>query len=325
MRETDVLLCTYMIIFLYGEETYQLFHKVQKIKKDYAMEQMHGTVFVHDCDEEYDPKNIIQSIAIQDLFAQKKIVIIKNYFAHAVAAEQKIMQQELSRPTQDVIVFWEEGMPRKNAPLFLWLNANAEDIFLSAILNDGQLEKWIDKYTKSIGGQITRDAIMELIAYVGNDLWHIATEIEKLVTYTGNTAIDVHHVQEIVHGKVDADMFATIEAICGSRKDQAIHLLRKQRAKGDDAFHIFSMYAYQIRLLLRVSSVVNEMGISDKGDIAKILKIHPFVAQKSIAVVRVLSESKLKKAHHMLTVFDHEIKTGKRDADTALDLLLISL
>lgn len=286
---------------------------------------MDGNIINYDCDDAYNHDEITQMINVQDLFSRKKMVIIKNYFLHAVAADQKILRDQLVRQSEDNIIFWEHGTPRKNASLFTWLIKNADHIYESLIMAGPQLEKWIDDRVKKNGGMISHDAIVELVAFVGNDLWLISMEIEKLIAYADGDMIDVHHVQKLVHGKIDADMFATIEALCSSRREHALHLLRKQRAKGDEAFHIFSMYAYQMRLLLRVSSVINEMRISDKSAVAKILHIHPFVAQKAIAITRSLSLAQLKKAHRTLTIFDHEIKTGQRDIDTALDLFIVSM
>lgn len=312
-----------MIIFLYGEETYQSRQRMQEIKKAYIAEYAHGAVIVYDCDDECDHMAIIRSMGMRDLFAQKKMIIVRNFFVNTGAAEQKIMQNALAIDTDDVIVMWENSMPRKNATLFMWLKEHAKETSEFSILKDQKLEKWIIDRVHADGANISQNAVAELIAYTGNDMWHIAMELDKLIGYVGDGMIDAEHVRDIVHGKIDADMFETIEAISDAQKTHALHLLHQQRAKGDDSYYIFSMYVYQIRLLLRVASVVEEMHILDKNSVAKVLKIHPFVAQKTLGLVRRMSYDRIKKAHHILSVFDHEIKTGKKDVNTALDLFVM--
>lgn len=311
-----------MIIFLYGEETFNSSSQLQKLKKDYLAQNLSSEPIVFDCDEGYNMQKIIESFSSQDLFAQKKLIIIKNFFAYTKADEQKKMLQSLEKKNDDSIVLWEDGTPRKNASLFVWLQKNADVMYEGKMLQGSVLEQWIEKKCIAQNGRISRAAVRELILYVGNDLWRLTQEIDKLVCYVGMGEIDVTDVQAIVHGRIDADIFQTIEAIVSGNKAMALTFLKKQIAKGDTAYQIFGMYAYQVRILLGVSSMVYENRITDKNIIAKTLKIHPFVAQKSLATVQRFSQGDIKKMHKTLTLLDYDIKQGKRDIWCSLDLFI---
>jgi len=312
-----------MILFFHGEETYQSLQSIMQLKKIFLRKNPTGGGLIEfDCDNECDLDKILLSFGEQNLFAQKKLIIIKNIFVHSKSLEQnKIIDILQSLQTDDVIVFFEEGKIRKNASLFKWLQKNVQQIQEGVILRGHSLEKWIISTTRNKGGNISSRAVEELILFVGNDLWQLAQEIEKLVCYATDRDITMDDVHDIVYGRIDADMFQMIEAISLNDKSKALFLLKKQLASGDDPFHIFSMYAYQVRILLRVGDAINNIG--DKKMIAKVLKLHPFVVQKSMNMLNGVSYERILMMHKKLTVLDYDIKQGNRDIKSALDLFII--
>lgn len=314
-----------MIIFLYGEETFRSSSKLQKLKKDFLAQNLSSEPIVFDCDEECNTDKIRELFSLQDLFAPKKMIIVKNFIQNTKADDQKKIQKLLENKTDDTIVLWEDDVPKKNAVLFKWLQKNAQQIFESAPLEAFELEKWIVQTCKERQISIMNDSIKELIIYIGNDLWKMSGEIDKLGSYCQGREVSVSDVQKLVRGRVDADMFETVGAVVSGNRSRAITLLKKQLAKGDEAFHVFSMYAYQLRTLLVVSSVMEEEKIYDKNSVAKVIKVHPFVAQKSIAVLQKVSQDHLKKMHKKLTFLDLEIKKGKRHVHEALDIFITSV
>ena len=313
-----------MLTYIFGEETYTTFHKVEEIKKMY-MQKMEGAgnIISFDCGERCDVYDMCGMFGTQDLFASEKMIIIKDFIQTTKSEEQKTLQKAIVQT--DNIVFWESGMPRKNAFLAGWLGKNADEIVEGKKLLGRELSLWIMSYVKDINAEIDRDAVEELILYVNNDLWRLVQEIEKLAAYAQGRKIVSDDVHMLVHGQVDADMFVTIEALTSQNKGYALTLLKKQLAKGDDPFYIFSMYAYHIRTLLLVGSASEWGKIQDRIIIAKKAGVHPFVVQKSLSFINNISQKMLTNAHRHLTILDREIKTGKRDIYSALDLFVVNM
>lgn len=313
-----------MIHFYYGEEPYQLSAHLRSVQHDFLQSNPTAEYIVFECDEVCDIYDIIASFGTQSLFAQQKMIIIKNFFAATKADIQKELLSCLEKKSDDMIIIVENHMPRKNAQLFVWLKEYANVVYESKVLQGNNLEKWIVQLCTKNNGHITPDAVRELTLCVGNDLWHLSQEINKLVCYVGKNDITPDVVRNIVHGRIDADIFQTIDAVVSGNKTMALMLLKKQLAKGDAAFQIFGMYAYQVRTLLGVSSMVYESGITEKSIIAKTLKIHPFVVQKTLATAQRFSLQEVKKMHKKLTLLDGDVKQGKRDINCALDLFITS-
>jgi len=313
-----------MILFFYGEASYQSSQLIIQLKKKFFQKNPTGGGLVEfNCDSKCNLDEIILSFGEQSLFASKKLIIIENFFANTLAPEQKDVIERLEGSVEDVVVFFEKDKVRKNAVMYKWLIKNAQTVKENKLLEGNDLEKWIVSEVQRSDKKIELNAVKELILFVGGDLWQLAQEIEKLVCFVKGGKIVVQNVHDIVHGRTQADMFEMIEAIVSNNKETAITLLKKQIAAGDDAFHIFSMYAYQVRILVNVSGMTRS-GIHDNSVIAKTLKLHPFVVQKTMSLLNNMSYKRILAMHKKLTALDYDIKRGERDIESALDLFVVA-
>lgn len=308
-----------MIFLYYGEETFQTACAVRAQK---AAHPTHDETVVYDCTEQYDLSGVLSILRAQSLFTSHRIIVIVDFFTHASAADQKEMIAALERPTEDVIIFTEGKAPRKNAPLFTWLVNNGTAV-QHTLPSGAALDRWVRERAQRHGLRCDAPAVRALALAAGDDLWRLDNEIIKLATYTYGRACTVTDVERLVRDAIASNMFATIEALCTNDRAAALRLLHTQQAAGDKDGHIFAMYAYQIRILLRVASAVEQDGVLQSVVIARLLKIHPFVAQKAIAIVQRFPLTRLRAVHHMLATFDRDVKVGKRDAASALDLLVV--
>ena len=80
------------------------------------------------------------------------------------------------------------------------------------------------------------------------------------------------------------------------------------------------MIAYQFRNFLIIKELI-EKG-SPYANIAKKSGLHPFVIKKNYYLCNQFSLPQLKKIYQKIFLIDSSIKTGKVDAETALDLLI---
>lgn len=311
-----------MFIYVFGEENYLIQQKIKDFRDDFIKKHAgSGNVIVFDCTEKCDVREICDMCGVQDLFSSEKMIIIKNFIQSTKIDEQKKLQKALR--SSDMIIFVEHGIPRKNAHFVGWLGKNAQEVHEMHKLDGKDLSMWIVDHVVRRGGRIDRSAIEEIILYIGNDLWRIVQEVDKLIAYAHDREIVRDDVQLLVHGYIDANMFATIESVFANDKGRALYLLKQQLAKGDEPFHILSMYIYHIRTLLMVGDAAQWGVVRDRTTIAKIAGVHPFVVQKTLGVIDRISLKQLTRAHRHLTRLDKEIKTGKRDIVSALDLFVM--
>lgn len=318
-----------MILFFYGDEQFQPTQKVQQLKARFLAKNPSGGGLSHfSCVDECDVHEIVHTISAQNLFAEKKLVIIKDLIKETDADEQKTLKKHLEHGADhDVIVLWETTLPRKNNTFFKWLCKNSDKVHEFRKLEGRVLLQWIQRHLAEIAddAQIDQDASELLVASVGNDLYRLDAEIRKLANYTDGISISVAHVKKLVHAKVNADIFATIEAATSGDKKKALTLLKGQVIKGDSPHYIFSMYAYHLRTLLIVGGCYFKENMQDKTMIARQAKLHPFVVQKALWTIQKMTYEQLLKAHTSLLKLDNDVKMGRRDIVGALETFVISL
>ncbi|HBO16404.1 MAG: polymerase III protein [Candidatus Moranbacteria bacterium GW2011_GWE2_35_2-] len=317
-----------MIIFLYGDDDFRSGEKLAEIKIEFLKKNGSGTILsVFDFEDEAKENVIADVLSARGLFGDKKIVIVKNLMVDGKTEKQvNILEilnkiKYLEKDEETLLIFWEKGLPRKNGKLFKYIfSVGKVESFEK--LSTVALENWIKDRVKKANGKISSEAEKKLIAYVGNDLFLLGNEIEKLVNYTKE--IEEEHIDLLTNSKIESDIFQTIESLVNGNKKDAINFLHRQLEKGDDPFYIFSMYVYQFRNLLKIAGLYFS-GLSNEYAIAKETKLHPFVVKKGLAQVRMMDIKKIKSIYRNLAEIDLKVKTGKIDINLALDKFVVEL
>ncbi len=313
-----------MIIFYYGKETFEQEERITSLKEKFlAKNTSGGGLLIFDCSRDVVLSEIQDSFGSQNLFAQKKLIIVKDFFQHFDSESQKLLKNTLDRIEEDVVVFAESSVPRKNATLFTWLLKNAdtcEEFNFPSMKASGA---YIVAQFKKNDCSISAEDALYLAEICGEDLHRRKQEIDKLSVYASGGKITISDIDILCSRQTQGDMFVAIESLTRGRSAETMTLLHKQVRAGDDVHYIFSMYAYQIRTLLSVGGFYYGQGISDKSIIAKALKMHPFVVEKSLGVVRQLSEQRLRQAHKNLLLIDRDVKVGKREMYSALEFFIM--
>jgi DNA polymerase-3 subunit delta len=186
------------------------------------------------------------------------------------------------------------------------------------------LEHWIRQQVTDGGGQIAPRAVHTLAINVGNDLSLLSNEIEKLLLYAGDEAtIDIDAVTLLCPYVAEASIFDLVDAL-GSRNGRtAASLLHKKLSEGTDPFYLFAMIVRQFRLLIQIKELAEEG--QRPPAIAKSLKLHSFVVGKLYQQSNVFTLVQLERVYAHLLQVDVDVKTGRADMVTSLDLLVSAL
>jgi DNA polymerase-3 subunit delta len=65
-------------------------------------------------------------------------------------------------------------------------------------LKHAQLYRWVERRIREAGSSISLSALTALVRFVGNDLWSMDNEVDKLVLYTGGQRIEEADVKAVV-------------------------------------------------------------------------------------------------------------------------------
>jgi DNA polymerase-3 subunit delta len=320
-----------MIIFFYGADIFRSNEKLLALKNKYLEKNRSGTdLSVLDYEEGATLQNLKDAFAAQGLFSKKRLIIVSNSMTTPIEKQRDILeflktQQNIPLDEDVVIIFFEKSNPKKNTSLFKFLEKNSKIQHFEP-LSGIKLQQWSLNYAKQLSPKIqfSQPALNLLLEFTDNNLYTLSNEINKLVNFKNEGTITEDDILLLVKPKIDSTMFETIEALIGGNKSQALKLFHDQLNKGEDVYYILSMYAYQIRTLLKIGDFYWQ-GITNAPQIAQAAGIHPFVVQKSIYQLRNLTQDKAKKILFDIAKIDNDAKTGKIDPLVAIDSFIVSL
>lgn len=308
-----------MIYFLFGPDTYRSKQKLREIVEEYKKSHKSGLNLIRINFNEKDLpagkagfsdfKQVLETVS---MFGEKKLIILEDFFAQPVGFREELCdyleRKKIAEDKDRIIVFWAEKIEPKDK-LCNFLRKKAE-VQKFELLQPYKLKEWIKKYVREQGGSIENQASEKLVDYVGNDLWRMSNELDKLITF--DKKIKVEDVEKLVKPKIDINIFHIIDALGQRNKKQALKLVHNYFAKGENQGYLFDRFIYQFRNLIKVKTGGGK-------------NLHPFVFRKSQFQAKNFPLEDLKKIYRKLLEIDLGIKTGKIDIRTALELFVTGL
>lgn len=311
-----------MIIFLYGADSYRSKQKLDEIIKHYKSSKKSGVNLIALDAGEISFADFYDHFKISSMFAEKKLVIVKNVFSDKQFQEDFAKDLKKIEELTDVVVIYEAEAPDARLKLFKALLKTCKCQEFAVLMGAG-LKTWAQNEFAKLQQKINLDALDLLLNYAGSDLWRLSEEIKKLANFKKDGVVKKDDVELQVRPRIELDIFKTIDALAAKNKPQALALLHKHLDGGEVPLYLLSMIAYQFKNLLIVkelaqkglmyASIVNKSGL------------HPFVVKKTYYACNQFSFEELQNIYRKIFQIDFDIKTGRIEAETALDLFVAQI
>lgn len=301
---------------LYGEEAF--------LKKSYK-NQMKAAILGEDTmnfqsfyGKDMDMNEVISLADTMPFFSEKRLILIENSGLFKKDAEP--LASYLSKmPDSTILLFVEEQVDKRNK-----LYKKVKELGYAAELSrqpEAQLKTWILQILKQENRQISRAAMELFLGSVGDDMEHIRTELEKLISYTeGRDVIAPEDVEAVCSVQITGQIFDMITDIASRRQRAALDKYYDLLALKEPPMRILFLIARQFNQLL----VVKELAVLGKGkdEIAKKAGIQPFVAGKCMTQARNFRISELRTCVEKCVEAEEAVKTGKLADNLAVELLI---
>lgn len=309
-----------MIYFLYGPDSYRSKQKLEDIVKSYKKVHKSGLNLVYVDAKEKDFKDFYSNFQIISMFDEKKLIVLKNIFNNSDFQEDFIKSIKALEEKKDIIVIFEEDACDQRKKFFKELQKHAKCQQFN-FLQPATLRKWALCEIEDNKAKINQDALDLLLLSAGNDLWQLSNEIKKLSDYKKDSIIEKKDVDLLVRPNIENDIFKTINALASKDKQGALRLLKKHLDNGDNVLYLLSMIAFQFKNLLIIKQLIEKR--NQYYEVVTKSGLHPFVVKKSYYLCDQFSLEKLKEIYNKIFQIDLDIKTGKIEGETALELLAV--
>ena len=329
-----------MLYILYGEDDYSRQRALDEIKSTIGDE----TALVTNTTVLDAPQATIdqlRSVAeAMPFLAEKRLVIIQGLLerfearaksgrrkktagvSNRQSEHQSLADYLVTIPDSTVAVLVDGKISNKN-PLLGALSAKAK-VNSFPLLDKEKLNRWINNRVTDSGGSIAAPAAQLLERFVGGNLWVMASEIDKLVLFTGGKQIEADDVRQVVSYVQEGSVFNLVDAILEFRGGMAEKLAEQLLQRGASPAYLLVMLTRQLRLVVRVKELKNQRR-PEAEIMGRLEMTSPFILRRTLEQASRYSLIRLKEVYHQLLETDLAIKTGKYNAGLALNILIAEL
>lgn len=266
---------------------------------------------------ESGPEAVLSACNSGSLFGEGSFVVLQNLDAWNAAQKAKIVDY-LQNPSEDTDL------------VLLGKKLGAREKLLAAVKKIGEvhefeqptgkaLVRWIVSHAKKKGLDLPEQVAQNLAERSSNDKMRLVQEIEKLSLYVGEREATAEDIESLSPPDVRSNIFTFVDALAEGKRGEALNLLERLISTGEPPLRIVYMMRRQFRLLARAKAMF--AGGAQRSEVAKELKVPPFVARKLEEQSRKLSAGDLDRALAFLLELECGLK-GKRDLDEGLQIEL---
>lgn len=312
-------------------------------KERYFIEEIKESLFENTLDEESKDLNFISFDMEEDtindaiyeasslpFFGEKKLIFIENpYFLtgqrvkNAPDHNLKELEDYLTAPA-DFTIFvlfapYEKLDRRKR--LTKLIEKETQIINVSEARTT-DASRYIQELTRAKGYQFTEDAFRLFVERTDNKLSAMMHELDKLFLYHKDSKkITKESIAQLIPRTFEQNVFELNNLVLNSQVDASVELYQDLLTQKEEPIKIVALLISQFRRLLQVK-ILHRQGYH-QGDIAKILKSHPYPVKLALQNIQKYQQSLLSEALNYLIDADFKMKTGQINHELQVELFIM--
>jgi len=207
--------------YIFGEDDYQKEDAVKQLQfaaldpatRDFNLEVRRGP--------DIDGEALSNLLSTPPMMAERRVVILRDV-GGLKKEPRKVLEAYLGKPAPDLLLVLTAqagGKPDKS------LSDSAVALQFDELTGD-RLPKWISHTAATVHGATITDGAVELLqSSVGNDLYQLLTELDKLASYVEGSTIDEGAVGAIVGVTPGETVGDFLDAIAGRDSGKALRMV----------------------------------------------------------------------------------------------------
>ena len=317
------------VYFLFGNDEFAISRKLKDFETDFTDPTSADMNTARLDARSMGEDDLSNAVNAMPFLAKSRLVLLANPSTkyNNPSVRKKFLEFVEKAPDTTRLVIYESVEPRDVEKHWLvkWAEKNSQLIqtkaFMLPRLKD--MTGWIVNETKNQGGQIEPRAAEMLKDMVGVDTRQAGMEIAKLLAYVNwARPITSQDVEAVCIVTSQQSVFDFVDALSNGNGKSAQHLLHRL-LETEDPFSLWGMVVRQFRLLIQAREILDGRG--NQNDVARVLGVHPFVAEKATQQATRFSIESLENIYRKLLKIDEGVKTSKVTLDLAMDTLLVEL
>lgn len=306
---------------IYGVDKYLIDKEIDKIIKKNKIDN--NSIIKYSLNED-SIDNILEDANTFNLFSDTKLIIVND--ANIFTSSNDILT--------DKIINYLNNYNDKSYLVFTLLSDKIDNRKkITKVMSDKgnviDLNKkdidtnYIISYLKENGYQINMSDARMILNKVGNNLFSINNELDKLMLFKlEDKVIDKNSIDLLINENIDSSLFALVDSITNKDKNKMLKLYHECLLESDPIM-IINMLANKYILLYQVKRLISDGYSDDK--IAKELEVHPYPVKLARNMCYSYSVKEILDIILKLANLDKDIKLGNVNGEVGLEFLLLSI
>lgn len=306
------------VYLLYGEEAY--LKKQYKDRLTKAMIPDGDTInYAYYEGKGIRPGELIDLAETMPFFAERRLIVVENsgFFKNAAPDLADYIK---SMPDTACFLFVESEVD-KRGKMYKAVKDKGRIVEMGR-QDEKTLLYWIGGNVKREGQKIKESTARYLMSRTGTDMENLEKELEKLFSYTlGCDEITVQDIDAVCTTQISNQIFAMVEAVAEKKQKKALDYYYDLLALKEPPMRILYLLTRQFKLLLEAKDLLRRG--YDKPQIAKTMKLHPFVAGKYMQQCKNFTGKGLRRIMEEAADMEEMVKTGRLNDVMSVEIFIV--
>lgn len=312
----------YKVYLLTGDEGYLLFQTRQMLKNALVREGDEMNYMAYE-ETKVDLPEVASFASTYPFFSEKRVLLFNQTNILKTGKDEFLKILEELPETTCIIIC--ESEVDKRSKVYKWIKKNG---YIAELMKKDQKEKTLVTFLARILAkekkQIREEDALYFIHAVGEDMFQIRNEAEKLISYLGEeTVVTRDAIQAVISVQIQDKIFDMITALAQKNQSLALRYYNDLLLLKEPVMHILYLIVRQYRILV----ILKEMNGQRKSEaeMAKAAGIPPFSVRRYGTQLKLYTQKQLESCLTQAIQLEEEIKTGIVPDQIGLEMLLISL
>lgn len=310
-----------------GEEAYLRAHWLDRLHKLLVDDSLEAFNYHRFSQEDFSAQALHESVEAMPMMAEHSLVQVDDVDLFKLNENERSMVAEVLSDLPDyctLVLVYEtvDYKPDKRMKKLAEALSKAELVSFNKP-SERELSVWITRHFKSHEKLISPANCQYLIRLTGGDMTRLASEIEKVASYSEASEIGREDIDAVVEPVLEAAAFDLTDAIAAGRYSQALEKLETRLQMQEAPEMIFGAVASQMRRILTAKTLLRA-GLGVK-DMMSVCGLSEYPARKTMEFARRLSASFCDRAVLLCSDTAEQMKNSYDEPERLLELLVLSL
>lgn len=294
--------------FIVGEEEYFKHELVKLLEKyaidismkDFNLDLLYGT--------EVTDTQVLNACLALPMMSDKRLVIIHDFDKLQISDPDTFIKY-FNNPERSTTVLFLATKADSRKKLFQILMKQAVTLKATPLKDESFILGWIKSKVASSGCTINDDALILFFEHIGENLFEIANQIEKIVTYKGNDkTITSDDIETMTGVSKEYSVFQMINYLLDRNIPKTLDVLKIILEQGQEPIALIA--AIYSRLLKQWQFVQLKRENLDDKSIASALKTSPYFLRDYVKVSSKYSFVQIRNSIQTVFRADKKLKTS---------------